>query len=110
MLLELFSMDIGPDDLAAQLPVRIETLRQIPGPDHSGYWLARCNRPVHWGEKAVNYLVVVPRFVGDAITPDKSNIALNVAYVTDESVLDDDLLCFDKASYVAICDSVVPII
>ena len=60
MLLELFCMGIGPDDLAAQLPVRIETLRQIPGPDHSGYWLARCEQPIHWDDKVVNYLVVAP--------------------------------------------------
>lgn len=34
------------------------------------------------------------------------SIVINVAYVTNESIIEDSALDFDKCKYVAICDAV----
>lgn len=39
-LITIDGIDLGPDDLAAQLPRRAELLRPIPGPDRPDYALA----------------------------------------------------------------------
>ena len=102
---ELKNADSCPNDLPEQLPIRISVLRQMPGPDTSNYWLAKCDAPVRWNERDrdINYLIVGCRFVGVEMKKGIGEIALNVAYVTDESILKDRKTNFEKCAYVAIC-------
>lgn len=99
----IIDADYAPDDLPKQLPVSIELIREIPGSDRPDYWLAKTETPVKWDDKTVNYLIVAPRLVGDSLNAKNENVAVGLAYVTDESLLDDTVLNFDKCKYVAIC-------
>ena len=102
---EIINADFGPEDLEEQLPIRITVLRQLPGPDTPNYWLVKCDRPLNWKERDcdINYLIVGCRFEGTKMEKGASMLALNVAYVTDESILNDERTSFDKCAYVAIC-------
>lgn len=103
MRIQLIDCDYAPEDMDGQLPVTCKLLRMIPGNDRPDYWLAKCEKAIRHGEEAVNYLVLAPRFVGTKIRKGMGEIALGVAYVTDETLLQDTTLNFDKCKYVAIC-------
>lgn len=104
--LRLINCDYAPADMEEQLPISCQLMRMIPGNDRLDYWLAKCDRPVKYGKTIVNYLVLAPRFVGSKIEKGIGSIVINVAYVTNESIIEDSALDFDKCKYVAICDAV----
>lgn len=104
--LRLIACDYAPKDLAGQLPVSCQLIRTIPGNDRPDYCLAKCDRPLKYGEATVHYLVLAPRFVGAKIEPGIGSVVINVAYVTDESITGDSTLNFNKCIYVAICRAV----
>ena len=105
--LELTSADYCPDDLHEQLPVKIETLRNMPGLDRPDYWLAKCEVPLCWKEQGlkINYLIVACRYIGTKLRKGVGNVTIGVAYVTDESILNDKNLQFEKCVYVAVCEA-----
>lgn len=101
------SVDYEPEDLAAQIPCRGTLLREIPGPDGRDYWLASLASPISWKDgseaRSINFLVVSPRYAGERIhVPFPSRVTIGIAFVIDESVLNDRQLDFDKCRYVAI--------
>ncbi len=81
-------------------------MRQIPGTDRADYWLAELDRPVTWRrgatEQRTTHLVVCSRHEGAAISEDMVGLLIEIAYVTDQSVLGDDALDLRKCRYVAI--------
>jgi len=95
--------DYEPVDLRDQLPLAITLIRKIPGPDSPDYWLACADKEISWNGMAIKYLIVTARFAGVSITKDIGQVAINLAYVTDESILYDTVLDFQKCTYVAIC-------
>ncbi len=104
--LQLIDCDYAPEDMERQLPVSRRLIRMIPGTDRPDYWLAKCDRSVKYGETIVNYLVLAPRLVGAKIEKGMGAILLGVAYVVDESIIQDTTLNFDKCKYVAICNAI----
>lgn len=105
--LQLIDCDYAPENMAKQLPISCSLLRMIPGVDRLDYWLAKCECPVKYEESTVNYLILAPRFVGTEIKRGIESVVLNVAYVIDESLIQDATLDFDKCKYVAICNAIV---
>ena len=103
LILELVSAEYSPEDLVAQLPVRIQVLKQLPGKDTPNYYLAACQKPIIWQGQAIHYVVVGARFQGVSIKPGVGEIALNVAYVIDESIVRDKAMDLLKCRYVAVC-------
>lgn len=101
--IQLIDCDYAPQDMEAQLPITCSLIRMIPGSDRADYWLAKCEKSVKHEDKIFNYLIVAPRFVGEKIEKGMGSIALGVAYVTDESLVQDIKLDFNKCKYVAIC-------
>ena len=81
-------------------------MRRIPGTDRPDYWLAELDRPVTWrqgdSERRITHLVVGARLEGTAISEDMAGLLIGIAYVTDQSVLEDEALDFAKCQYVAI--------
>ncbi len=100
---KLIDCDYAPQDMENQLPITFSIIRQLPGSDTNDYWLAKCEKPIKYGDKNINYIVVGCRYVGSKLGKGVGNIALNVAYVIDESLLDDTNMNFEKCEYVAIC-------
>jgi hypothetical protein len=60
--LQIIDCDYGPKDMDEQLPISCQPIRMMPGKDSPDYWLAKCDRPVKYGETTVHYLVPAPRF------------------------------------------------
>ncbi len=81
------AVDVGPPELAEQLPVAAELLRVLPGPDRPDYALAALGSPLRWdapdGPREVHALVLAPRFVGDRLAPDLRDLWVGLAYVVD---------------------------
>jgi hypothetical protein len=106
MRFSVTSVDYAPDDLYEQTPFSATVLRQIPGSDRPDYFLAQLDRPLKWKtekeESSVTHIVVTPRWVGGALSSAMRTTPVNIAYVTDLSVLQDAKLDFKKCHYSAI--------
>lgn len=102
----LTGVDYAPDELHDQLPVDGFLLRRLAGPDRPDYWLAELSAPLHWRDgsvsRTVTHLVVATRYEGESIHEGLERVVVGIAYVTDSSLLKDEMLGFDKAKYVAI--------
>ena len=100
MQLTITYLDDSPK-LKADLPLVIDLIRMLPGPDRPDYWLAKLHQPVCWSvggqRREVTHLVVATRFVGARIRPGVGRVLINIACVIDPSLLDDASLEFAKA-------------
>ena len=78
----------------------------LPGPDRPDYFLGHCQPAINWFDdgtpKEIQYLVLCARYVGAKIEPRVSRLAVGIAFVTDESILDDEQLELSKVRYSAI--------
>jgi hypothetical protein len=101
------SVDHAPDDLYGQTPIRARLVRMLAGSDRRGrhYWLAELETPISWtkdgAERAINHLVVAARWEGTSIQPG-ATLPVNIAYVTNDSVLSSEVLDLGHTEYVAI--------
>ncbi len=106
MRVRISSIDYAPEDLYSQTPFEADIIRCISGPDRPDYWLAELTKPLRWAqngnEKTVSHLVLAMRHVGEQMTRGIKERAIGIAYVTDQSLLEDNKLTFDKCNYVAI--------
>ncbi len=106
MQLTITTVDYAPEELYDQIPFKVEMLRELPGPDRPDYWLARLETPIRWLdnniERRIRYLVLAARWQGTCIEPGVENLPVGIAYVTDDSLLDDEEVAFEKCRYVAI--------
>lgn len=117
------ALDVGPADLAAQLPVAARLRRMIPGPDRPDYCLAVLTAPLrhrttHEGllaagvavdrvedfmvataedgtvDLTVGALVLCARLVGQQVHQGMQRFPVNLALVLNREVLGADLLDF----------------
>ena len=106
MKIKITSVDFAPDELYDQTPLDAVLLRQIVGPDRPDYWLATLSNPIHWRqngiETSVEHLVLAARYEGTKISSGMKSLMVGIAYVTDETLLEDSSLTFEKCEYVAI--------
>ncbi len=129
-LVSIDEVEVGPDDLHAQLPVRLELLRVLPGPDRPDYVLARPSRAIRHAttvdflesqgidpagadprgirihpdggvDLAIMGVVLAARFSGQAIHPGMRHFPIVLAYIIDNSQLRDWEVDFAKCLYVA---------
>lgn len=106
MQLTITSVDYAPGDLYAQVPIVVDLVRQIPGDDRPDYWLGALKTPIHWlvenHVREVTHLVVAARWEGTTIAAGAQSLPIGIAYVTDQSVLNDAHLNLATCAYVAI--------
>jgi len=106
MQLRITSVGYAPSELDEQLPIEIELIRMLPGVDRPDYWLASVKKPVRWLSnnlvREIRYLVVAARWQGTSIGPGVEHLPIGIAYVTDESLLEDARFELKKAYYAAI--------
>jgi len=106
MELKVTDVDYAPDELYDQVPLKFQLLKEIPGSDRTDYWIAKCLTPIRWIDdncaKEITHVVVAARWEGTRIEPNVKNLPIGISYVTDESVLTDEFLDFNKCRYVAI--------
>ena len=110
MKLTISSVDYAPKELDEQTPFTVTLLREIPGRDRADYWLGVLDTPLRWNhenqDRVIAHVVLAARWQDTRIEPGAKRLHVNIAYVTDESLLDDKALAFSKCAYVAIgtCD------
>lgn len=117
------ALDVGPDDLAAQLPVTAQLRRMIPGPDRPDYCLAVASAPIRHrttiaqltaagvaldriegfmlraasdgsAELTIGALVLAARVVGQQVHQGMTRFPVNLAYVLNREVLTAPVLDF----------------
>jgi len=102
--LRIQAIDTGPEDLQPQLPVMITLVRRLTGPDNPNYWLAKPERPIFFGKEKINYFIVGAMWKDVRLQQGVGkDVGIFVAYVTDESLLEDRTMDFTKARDVARC-------
>lgn len=94
--------DCCPDEFSKQIPIKFIIEKTIPGSDRPDYTVARCLKPLKCSKQRVNYLVVGARLVGERLSEETEKMCINIAYVLDESLLDDETMVFDKCRPAAI--------
>jgi len=106
MQLTITSVDYAPEDLYEQVPIVVDLIREIPGHDRPDYWLGTLRTPLRWLVQnhvhEVTHVVVAARWEGTRVDAGVQNLPVGIAYVTDQSVLDDTQLDLAKCVYVAI--------
>ncbi|HXR44144.1 MAG TPA: hypothetical protein VN759_05010 [Pseudolysinimonas sp.] len=117
-------LDLGPAELEAELPIRADALRVMPGSDRPDYVLARLERPIRFrtpigfdltrteerfrGRDAagdfvvVQGIVVCARFVGQRFSSGMKDLAVNIAYVIDNTLANDPTVDFAKLEFAAV--------
>ncbi len=130
-LFRIDRVDSGPQQLIDAVPCRIRMLRVLPGPDRPDYCLGVLDVPVtHHTTLAllteagvdvrtadpqmsrvlddgtvwlqVFGVVLCARLAGQQVRPGMADLSVNVAYVVDNSLLQDDRLDFRKVLFAAI--------
>ena len=117
--------DTAPRELEWQLPLDGELYRLVPGPDRPDYSLLVLERPLHFYPAPgfdqdrvepdqrvedrkgrpmvrVHALLVCARFVGQQLGPGMRDLAVNIAYVIDNSLARDAVVDFAKIEVAAV--------
>jgi hypothetical protein len=106
MELTITSVDYAPGELYDQMPLVVDLLKEISGPDRPDCWIGQLRTPVKWihenHEMFVTHVVLAARWEGTRIEADVENLPVGIAYVTDQSLLDDAKLDYEKCIYIAI--------
>jgi hypothetical protein len=106
MQLTITSVDYAPGDLYDQVPIVVDLIHEIPGDDRPDYWVGSVQTPIRWlvdnHDREVSHLVLAARWQGTAIAAGVENLPVGIAYVTDQSLLNDTRLDLSKCAYVAI--------
>ena len=117
-------LDLGPEELADLLPVRATVVRVMPGSDRPDYLLCRPDSVISFRPPSgfdmervqpalraqdapyplagVRFLVICTRFVGEAFRVGMTDLAVNIAYVIDESLAEDESIDFGKLEFAAV--------
>jgi hypothetical protein len=120
----LHTVDVGPQDLLGQLPVHATIVGRLAGADRDDYWCARLDAPLKYHLPAgfdrdratptaladdqdgpllwVDQLVVCSHLSGTQLHSGMTNLAVNIAYVIDSSLCNEDRLDMRKIDYVAV--------
>jgi hypothetical protein len=124
-LVSVTGFDVAPPELEWQLPLNGELYRLMPGSDRPDYSLLVLERPVHFYPKEgfdlgrvepeqrvqdrrgrqmvrVHALLLCARFVGQQLHPGMKDLAVNLAYVIDNSLARDAVVDFGKIEFAAV--------
>lgn len=123
-LVSVTHFDVAPPELEWQLPLNGELYRLMPGSDRPDYSLFVLERPLHFyppegfdlgrvdaGQQVqdrkgrtmvrVHAMLLCSRFVGQQLHPGMKDLAVNLAYVIDNSLARDPEVDFGKIEFAA---------
>lgn len=101
-------LDDGPEELEKYLPINVQLLKPLRNADGSDYALAALENAIIWNSKKIYLIIIGGRFEGSKVGRGMKNFPVNIALVIDNSIVNDDVLDFQKGEYVAIgfCDEI----
>jgi hypothetical protein len=117
-------LDVGPEELSAVLPLRARVIRVMPGSDRPDYVLCFVERPIPFRPPAgfdlsrvhpdfitrdargelvtIQGIVICTRMVGDNFRGGMKDLAINIAYVIDNTLTREAQVDFAKVEFAAI--------
>ncbi|HEX6533442.1 MAG TPA: hypothetical protein VF041_02525 [Gemmatimonadaceae bacterium] len=102
----ILSVDYAPPDLDEQLPVAVDLVRELPGPDRSDYWLGRLDRPLRYAKdgstRQIRWVILASRYVGQSIRAGVGRITVGIAFVLDDAQAELPTVDMRKCRYAAI--------
>jgi hypothetical protein len=102
MFADITELDSGPEELSRSLPLRMRLLRPLSAPDGSDYALAELAKPIERPDRSITHIIIGARLLGSRIGRGMKDFPVNIAYVIDNSLLNDETLDFAKGEYIAI--------
>lgn len=104
--LTIEDVDFAPPDLYGQVPIVVGLIRAIPGHDGTDYWLGSARTPVFWSregrEDTITHVVLSAQWRGTRIQPGIEHVPVGIAFVTDQTLLDERVLDLEKCVDIAI--------
>jgi len=105
MRVTIADLDDAPDEMRSQAPFRVHLSRQLPGSDRPDYWLGRLSHPLRWRhdgrEQQITHVILAAKLVGQRIDVERT-LPVAIAYVTDQTQIEDRSVDFGKCAYVAV--------
>jgi hypothetical protein len=101
--LRVDQLDFADEALVAQAPFGCMYERVLRAPDgDDNYVLFRLDVPIESKERQVHHVVLGARFVGTRIQAGVRDLAVNIALVTDDSVLKASTYRFEQGNFAAV--------
>ena len=91
------------EEFCALLPLNIKLLWRIKGHDRPDYYFARPDSPIAFNGNVYNHLILATRDEEESLIGFAESVASHIAFVSDDSALDDASLNFTKIENVAVC-------
>ncbi|MTI86849.1 MAG: hypothetical protein FH748_02650 [Balneolaceae bacterium] len=111
--IEISRLKKGPKELAYQLPITAKVIQRLPGKDRPDYFLAKLENNLVWKAhpemkpKEITHLVLCTKYKEHHIDPEMNDVLIAIAYVIDESLLNENTLNFNKCKYIALGEASV---
>ena len=95
-------IDTGPIELRERLPVAGMIFEKLNHVDGSEYYLATLKKLFQSEGRKITYIIVGARNLGEYISPKMKDFAVNIAYVIDDSLINQKNMDFNKGEFAAI--------
>lgn len=100
--IEITKLVDGPDALLQSAPIKGVIVDRKNSDDGSEYYLVDLDAELLIDDVAINYLLISTNLVGGAISPGMTELAVNIALVVDESLLNDSAMDFSKSKFATV--------
>ena len=105
--LTIHSVDHAPEWLYDVLPITLDLVRMMPGPDRDDYWLGCLHKATnsdrsYFEDTNITHMLVTSRWAGVTLHAGADNIPINIGLVINNSLLKDDKLVSKKYVSLAI--------
>ena len=95
-------IDSGPMELEGKLPIVGMIFNKLNHEDGSEYYLALLKEPIESKGRKFTHITIGARFLGQHVGPKMKDLPVNIAYVVDNSLIDQGTMDFNKGEFVAI--------
>ena len=106
--IEISSIAKGPEELSYQLPINATVLKKIAGQDRPDYHIAELEKSILWIDKEkdikkeISHIVIIAKKKAETVERSMKDVKIGIAYVVDDSLLEDAKLNFKKCEYLAV--------
>jgi len=97
----LTQFENAPSWLDSYSSLTLKPLRPLSSSDGSQYILSELVTPIVRAERTITHFVVGARMKGEKLRKGAKDLPVNIAIVTDNSLLDDDEMDFEKGEFIA---------